>query len=43
MAVVDTLDVCTVHRQRVRTVYLAICTPLMFTVAYLFLMGLWAG
>jgi hypothetical protein len=37
------LGVWTVRRPWIRTVYLAVCTPLMFTVAYLFLMGLWAG
>jgi hypothetical protein len=37
------LGVWTVRRPWIRTVYLCVCTPLMFTVAYLFLMGLWAG
>lgn len=37
------LGVWTVRRPWIRTVYLSVCAPLMFTVAYLFLMGLWAG
>jgi len=37
------LGVWTVRRPWIRTVYLTVCAPLMFTVSYLFLMGLWAG
>lgn len=37
------LGVWTVRRPWIRTVYLFVSTPLMFTIAYLFLMGLWAG
>lgn len=37
------LGVWTVRRPWIRTVYLCVSTPLLFTVAYLFLMGEWAG
>ncbi len=37
------LGVWTVSKPWIRTVYLCLSAPLMFTVAYLFLMGLWAG
>ncbi len=37
------LGVWTVRRPWIRTVYLCVSTPLMFTVSYLFLMGLWSG
>jgi hypothetical protein len=37
------LGVWTVRKPWIRTVYLCVSAPLMFTVAYLFLMGLWAG
>lgn len=37
------LGVWTVRRPWIRTVYLCVSAPLMFTVAYLYLMGLWSG
>lgn len=37
------LGVWAVRRPWIRTVYLCLSAPLMFSVAYLFLMGLWAG
>ena len=37
------LGVWTVRRPVIRTVYLCVSAPLMFTVAYLYLMGLWSG
>jgi hypothetical protein len=37
------LGVWTVQRPWIRTLYLCISVPMMFTVSYLFLMGLWAG
>jgi hypothetical protein len=37
------LGVWTVRQPWIRTVYLTVAAPLMFTVSYLFLMGLWAG
>ena len=37
------LGVWTVRRPWIRTVYLCVSAPLMFTVAYLFLVGEWAG
>lgn len=37
------LGVWTVRRPWIRTLYLTVCAPLLFTVAYLYLMGEWAG
>jgi hypothetical protein len=37
------LGVWSVRRPWLKTVYLCLSAPLMFTVSYLFLMGLWAG